>query len=142
MSHKVIDRKLNKFHSLFGNILAYDGKTETSILTEFPVWSTKATNQYDNQYSIEFRFFEWSCKTNGKLSVEEVQARFDGSVLTRIFGENSVTVAVSSSCDTDGLIVIFDLDTDMTELRLKQLFDNRIHKIGFPFDYDGYLDYQ
>ena len=142
LSHKVIERKLNKFHALFGNILAYDGKTQITILNDFPVWSTRATNQYDNQYSIEFQFFEWSCKTNGDLSVAEVQTKFDGTVLRRIFGEKSATVVVSSSCDTDGLIVIFDLDTDMTELRLKQLLDNRIQKVGLPFNYDGYLDYQ
>ena len=60
---------------------------------------------------------------------------------TSIFGENSVTVA-SSSCDTDGLIIIFDLHTNMTEHKLKEMLDNQINKIGLPFNYDGYSDYQ
>ena len=142
LSKKVIERKLNKFQALFGKILAYKGKTGVSIIDEFPVVPTKATNQFDNHYSLEFRFFEWSCEMNGKLSVEEVQAKFDGPFWARIFGVKSATKAVSSSCDTDGMIVIFDLDTNMAELKIKELLDNQIHEIGSPLNYDGYLDYQ
>ena len=141
-SKKVIERKLNKFQALFGKILAYDGETVFSIINEFPVWSSRATHQFDNQYSMGLRFFDWSCEMNGKLLVEEVQAIFDKPFWTRIFDENSVTVAVSSSCGTDGLIVIFDLETNMTEHKLKEILDNRIHEISSLFNYDGYSDYQ